>query len=519
MASTIFQSKANEAGSWIAQRLCEIKMIEVNFDVQSMNVENIKIYVENINKKIGEIYGNQWGTFAIGSIDGIGYVSQNNYIDISNRDYFIKGKNTDYPYLLSKPIESKTDNEKISLIHYPLIKDDEYFGFINAAITLDKLDEIIKQIDFYDSNSIIIDTEGNIYAGNENTFDKDIITTFKNNIKTNNDSLTHSFKSKDEQLFYTSIPNTNDWYLCSSVNRNNLMSDTIQLINNLVIISITLLSITILISFFLSKSIAKPILIFTKKISENNGDLNIIVDEKGNDEISILAKSFNKLIIRINLLLNQKISDEKDKRLYEIKTLQNQINPHFLYNTLDTLNWKAIENNDFEMIELIDSLSNFYRISLSNGDEFITLDKEIEHIKYYLKIQKVRFSDILDYNFIINCDLDKYYIVKLCLQPIIENAIIHGINPSNQPGNITIKITDDISSIKFSITDDGVGISDNDLIKLHESLNNSTDKAFGLYNINQRLRLIYGEQYRIQITSIINKYTTVTFEIPKVRKE
>ena len=184
LSTQLFSAKANEVSDWLNTNVNQLEIIEQANEIQNFNLEEIKLFVDNLNLTVGLNYGNQWGTFAIGDESGIGYVSKDQYIDISNRDYFIEGKTTDKKYILSIPVVSKTDSAEIALIHYPLRKNGTYFGFINAAINLNRLTEICRSISFYEGTSFIIDDDGNLYTKNSEINENDIkisIETFRIN--------------------------------------------------------------------------------------------------------------------------------------------------------------------------------------------------------------------------------------------------------------------------------------------------------------------------------------------------
>ena len=160
----LFDAKAREAGDWLAQRVSELEIIALSPAVQSMDFDNIRPFVETLNADVGQRYGNQWGTFAIGMRDGIGWVAQDKTIDVSGRDYFERAMTGNEPFILSEPVTYKTDNAPIALICYPLRKDGVPYGFINGAIALNRLTELAQGIDFYDGVSWIMDSEGRNYT-------------------------------------------------------------------------------------------------------------------------------------------------------------------------------------------------------------------------------------------------------------------------------------------------------------------------------------------------------------------
>jgi two-component system sensor histidine kinase YesM len=226
------------------------------------------------------------------------------------------------------------------------------------------------------------------------------------------------------------------------------------------------------------------------------------------------------MVTDIKKLMDRITKQQKEEGQRELQVLQSQINPHFLYNTLDTLQWKALEYDAVELSDLIISLSSFFRISLSKGKEFISLEKELEHVNNYLKIQQFRYSDILDYS--INCDarLYSYQLPKIIIQPLVENAIYHGIKPKLNHGNITINVFDELDYLKIVVEDDGVGIPDERLIKIRKNLEEHiSGNNYGLYNVNRRIYLLFGEGCGLTINSNENQGTIITMKLLKVMEE
>ncbi len=197
--------------------------------------------------------------------------------------------------------------------------------------------------------------------------------------------------------------------------------------------------------------------------------------------------------------------------------MQSQINPHFLYNTLDTIQWKALEHNAYDVADMINSLSAFFRLSLSGGKEFITVADEIEHVKSYLCIQRIRYRDKVNYEIYVETAVSQYLVPKMIIQPLVENSIYHGLKQKKNSGIIIIKIFSEDNFIIIEVTDDGLSMSDENLKELMNSLSQSIETDhYGLYNINERLRLTFKDKYRIEITSNVNSGTTVTLKIPKI---
>lgn len=207
-----------------------------------------------------------------------------------------------------------------------------------------------------------------------------------------------------------------------------------------------------------------------------------------------------------------------------MKALQAQITPHFLYNTFDTILWLAEEEKNKDVVKITKAFSDFLRISLSRGHEWITIHQEIDHIKNYLTIQKIRYADILNYQIEVKMDLLNYKTIKLVLQPLVENAIYHGIKNKRGRGNLWVSVDfadETKEAIRFTVKDDGAGFSPERLKEVSAELQNaSTDSeklnsVYGLYNVNKKLKLYYGNKTNgLEINSEHHKGTTISFIIP-----
>jgi len=287
-------------------------------------------------------------------------------------------------------------------------------------------------------------------------------------------------------------------------------------------LTIVILVIIILLALYLSNSLSEPIRKLQElsyKASEN--DLSVKIDVSGKDEIAQLGKSFNKMIRRINKLLEQNVKEQKLLRKFEMESLNNQIKPHFIYNTLDLI-IGLLENNKIEEgAHMVEALGKFFRLSLSYGKEMVLIRNEIKHVKNYLFIQQYRHGE--EYKYIVDIEdleiMDKH-IPKLILQPIVENAIYHGILPSEKKGLIIIKGYYKNKSIYFQVIDNGVGIKKEKVKEINNILagkikTEDQKKYFGLCNVDQRLKLMYGGDSGIKIESEYGEKTIVTIRIDR----
>ena len=236
---------------------------------------------------------------------------------------------------------------------------------------------------------------------------------------------------------------------------------------------------------------------------------------EGSKEIVELDNSFIALIDRIDDLTKKLIFEKEEQRKSELLALQNQINPHFLYNTLDSILALIEEKENDKAEEMIVALSRFFRISISKGKNIIPLRKEIEHAKNYLLIQKLRFGDAFDYSFDVSEDILDMDIVKLVLQPIIENSINHGLK-EGEVGLIKVKGYKNNGYVYLSISDNGYGMIEETRLALENSLKDeSSSKGVGLKNVYMRLRVYYGNKADMKIESALDIGTTITLIIPE----
>ena len=253
----------------------------------------------------------------------------------------------------------------------------------------------------------------------------------------------------------------------------------------------------------------------TKRIAKGEFTVRARVDSQ--DEIRVLSDSVDDMAEKLRIMISQIKEDERKMRHAELRLLQEQINPHFLYNTLDTVVW-LIEGNELEKaVNIVVSLSEFFRLVLSRGQEFITIQEEELHIRSYLEIQQVRYSDILKFDISIDPELYQYKILKLTLQPLVENSLYHGIKYKRAEGRIEVIGTREGNLIRFLVRDNGVGMEEQELLKLREEIMKpcqETEKGFGLANVNERIRMNFGPQYGMQIDSVKYKGTCVSITIP-----
>lgn len=300
-----------------------------------------------------------------------------------------------------------------------------------------------------------------------------------------------------------------------------------EVMQSVILISIFQLGMILAIIFFtkrntrfLETNIKKPI---TNLIDMSNqlavGHLNYRVTSPSVAEFQSLSHSMNKMADDLTHLLEENALKQYHLAQSEVKVLQAQITPHFVYNSLDAILALA-EQEDWETLQQMTyALSDFFRISLSKGQDWIPLAKEIRHIEDYLQILQIRYGAMLTYT--INCptELYEYSVLKMILQPIVENAVYHGTKFVRRVGEITVNVWQEEQLLYFEVQDNGVGIPEEDLANIRKEINEGIDsnyeQGYGLYNVNKRLLLYYGSQAKLTIDSYYQQGTTVTIQVPK----
>jgi sensor histidine kinase YesM len=290
----------------------------------------------------------------------------------------------------------------------------------------------------------------------------------------------------------------------------------------------------LLLTYLFSLSITKPIQKLTRAAKElSRGRFDQPIEVNSSDEISFLAKTFDRMRININTLISeiqQKAQLEgelKENKLLlkesQLLSLQSQINPHFLFNTLDTLSKKAYMDGSEETSDLIANVANLLRYNLKRLDRSVTLNEEIHVLKQYIEIQKARFTERLHFVSYVDEALLGFHIPCLTLQPIIENAVIHAVEPLEEGGTIHFEVTGDHDFVTVMIKDNGVGISEETIQHILEERDHaeleSHSTGIGFSNVVRRLRLFYGEDVLIQIQSNIGEGTTVALKLPRKEGE
>ena len=279
-----------------------------------------------------------------------------------------------------------------------------------------------------------------------------------------------------------------------------------------------LLLLVIILSYYIPRSITMPITRISRVTNQvAKGNLSVRAAAESGAEARMLSDSLNAMIDKINELLDQVTTEQIRLRKAEFELLQAQINPHFLYNTLDTIVWLAEAGDQKRVVSMVGNLSDFFRTSLNQGKDIISIREELAHVRSYLEIQQVRYQDILRYEITVPEDLYEYKIPKITIQPLVENALYHGIKNKRGQGTITITGERSENGFVLYVRDNGIGMTQERLNEVRagiQKLSYTGKEIYGLYNVNERIRLNFGETYGISIESTYGEGTCVSISLP-----
>ena len=321
-------------------------------------------------------------------------------------------------------------------------------------------------------------------------------------------------KSKQAYVSQYQIPNSG-WTLIGVSSMEQLHAVQTQILWSFIGTGLFALGICLIGIWFVLRLWIRPLRDLQATILKvGSGHSDLRDNETGSPELVDLARQFNIMLDRIDQLMIAVKEEEQNVRKYELQALSSQINPHFLYNTLDTIVWMAEFNDSKRVVEVTKSLAKYFRLALNQGHEQISLKDEIDHVRQYLFIQKQRYGEKSQYEIKELKQYDDYKIPKLILQPLVENAIYHGIKEMNRQGMIRVSVSENDTQLIVSIYDNGRGfvaseITNATLVRLG---------GVGLKNVNQRLQLQFGKSYHMEIKSEENTYTEIRLYFPKANK-
>lgn len=395
---------------------------------------------------------------------------------------------------------------------------DGELGYISINIKETKLSDILKRIENRINGEVYLINSKNevVSAVNKSLIGKPFqYETQLENLINQQEKAADLKKEGENHLLMTSCSNP-EWRIVALISLTEVQKRNTEIIGAIIIISGIVFVVAIIMAVVLSASITgriKELALFMKRVEINQDKLIAV---KYSDEISELERNFNKMLKTTRELINEVYSVRLSKKETELRALQAQINPHFLYNALDCINWMANKYKAAEISKMSRLLGSFFRLSLSKGKDIVSIRNEIEHAKVYVEIMQIRFKDDININFEIDKEVFGFETIKLIFQPVIENAILHGIQGRpEQRGNITVKGFKKDDILFFYIIDDGIGIRPEILEKLPVGIESSSvSGGYGVKNVHERIQLYFGDKYGLVYNSTYGVGTTVEISLP-----
>ena len=398
--------------------------------------------------------------------------------------------------------------------------DLPHTGILMADMRLEPLEDICRSVTLGDNGYLyILDDSGNIiYHPEQKLMSLELIS--EENI------LSEDTQSEDQSMVLAQTIEGTNWKLTASVTSDDVAKYSTAFISRVTWVVIALTAGVLLVALWLSMRIVQPltdIQVSMQRIERNLDDNRMSLPEEGFAEYASLAHSYNVMLRRIRGLMQETVDRQEQLRRMEIGALQEQINPHFLYNTLDSIVRVMETGRTPEAIEMVQALAKLFRLSINNGDYFLTVEQEMDYARNYLTIQQVRYKKRFKYELYMDESIKDLPCPKIILQPLIENSLKHGM--SDMPGcTLIVRARQEEYNIVLSVEDDGLGIPPEKLKKLQEMLRDDSNimvkksrYGIGLRNTNRRIKLLYGSDYGLTIESEVEERTCVTITFPKHR--
>lgn len=447
-----------------------------------------------------DIHTQQWYTNALND-------SASSYLSSSHVQHIISGERP-WVITLSRGIRNKASEVGNQ-------KEGVFFIDLNYSAISELCNQSMVGNQGY---AFILDAEGNIvYHPQQQQLYNELQTENISLIMGTDQDTVLFGKGSSEKLYSISRSGKTGWTVVNCVRVEELLRKSNKAQSLYVLVAMGLMIVALFFSRFISRSITQPIQQLCdsmERVQEGDFSVSDIVVESQN-EIGSLTKSFNVMTHRIQDLMEQNIREQEAKRKSELKALQSQINPHFLYNTLDSIIWMAEGKKNEEVVLMTASLARLLRQSISNEDEVVSIGQEVEYARGYLTIQKMRYKDKMEFQIEVDPSILHIPLIKLVLQPVIENAIYHGLKYKESKGLLLVKGFMKNDNAVLQVIDNGVGMDEETLAHIYERHKvNYQSNGVGVYNVQKRLQLYYGNEYGITYESKKGEGTTATITIP-----
>jgi len=483
----------------------------VNFLMNNNKASAVKIYIDDIHYNVISSF-NKEGIFD--SVEATLGTYWHGILSNTKQSILV------CPSMYLSPNEIKEYGD-LAIVHSLKVNDD----YIHVVVYFkqDVIDNILKQdLPYTHSVIYIINERDTLVSTTSSTLSGTYLLKYKKVpelIKTTTKFMPVDFSNSKVYCNYKTILGT-DWYMVTTIPARNMLEEGNQLLLRFLLFYLVILVFGVTLALQLNKSIVNRISsVITKMQSAKYGVPSPLDTKGGTDEIGDLIETYNYMSDHLNQLMLAQEQASKELRLSEFKALQSQINPHFLYNTLDMINWMAQAGKSSEISLAVQRLSRFYKLTLSKGNNIVSVKSELEHITLYVQLQNMRFDDKIHFFIDVPDEMLDYEIPKLIFQPIVENSILHGILETNtKEGNIVIMGWMDDADLVFVISDNGVGIPSDILSGILMGIMN-TDKGsnIAIMNTHTRLQVYFGNEYGLTFRSTEGVETEVEIRIPARR--
>lgn len=389
-------------------------------------------------------------------------------------------------------------------------------GVLLIEIDPTEIQQILSEIDFKAHGASIIVDRDHIIVGDSDG--RSIMSPFDLELTTETSGIKNEVVDGKEMVVVYDQMAINDWKLVGMAPAQQLVRDSREIRVYTFFLAIGFTVVAVILAWIIARQVHHPVQILLRSMRKaKEGDFDIQIANHRKDEFGILFDNFNLMVSRIKSLINELYIQRLLKKESQLKMLASQINAHFIYNTLDSIHWISRIHKVHDISTMIFGLSNYLRISLSDGRDMVTVREAVSLVESYLSVQKVRYQDKFEVNMQIDSELLDYQVLKFVFQPLVENAIFHGIENKKGKGRLDVRwsLKDDL--LFFEVIDDGVGISPEKLKQIKEALESNDftrEDYFALKNINSQIKLAYGEQYGLDLESGLAAGTKVTLILP-----
>lgn len=513
-----------------ANTLSNLYFYDNNLNVYLEEGVNDNLYIDSYLKEITEKYKTAFNEVGIDYyVNIIGENGYSYYSDFEDSYEYIQPKNELwYKYVILKDgdifwvssFKYKTKNQNV-FSAARMLKDREgkKSGILLVSINERLLYKTYENTLTEKNKIYIIDEKGSIVSSRD---EKMLGINFFNV-----DRLREIFKDKPYTiidiggrtvLFTNYYEKSTGWTILEEIPIEEVITPINSVRNIIIVVAITIVILGCIASYNFSNNVAKPIkeicdYIYSIKDESFQSECKVV----GWTEISILNDGLNSMLLRIKNLLNGIMEKENQKRKIELRFLQAQINPHFMYNTLFSIKCMVGIGKYEEAENMISAFIQLLRSTLSNPDEFITLKNEFDTLKQYVLLQQIRYSNKFVVDFKLPEKMYNYKIPKLLIQPLIENSIFHGMERKKEDGYIYVSAKENENDILITIEDNGIGISEDIIMEIENGKNLTNENHVGIFNVKERINLIFGDKYRLQINSNKSVGTKITITLPAIR--